>query len=187
MSGQFYTYAHYKPTGGIFYIGKGQEDRANDLTQRNIYWQRIVEKHGKPHVEILAYWDTEQEALDHEKLLIACFKDLKHVLANLTDGGEGVSGLVHSDFTKQKMRNSHLGKQFSEKHKQNIGIAKTGKNNPSFKGLILATNIVTGKQQIFNGAKELRACGFDHSAVYKCINNKMKSYKKHTFQRMEKE
>lgn len=187
MSAQFYTYAHYKPFGGIFYIGKGQEDCANDLAQRNVYWNRIVEKHGKPHVEILAYWDTEQEALEHEKLLIACFRDLKYTLANLTDGGEGISGLKHTDFTKQKMSSSHLGKQLSEKHRQHISVSKMGKNNPSFKGLILATSIATGMQQIFNGAKELRAFGFDHSAVYKCISNKIKSYKAHTFKRIEKE
>lgn len=105
----FYTYAHYKPQGGLFYIGKGKGYRAYDISGRNTYWKRVVQKHGKPNVEILAYWDTEQEALDHEVLLISCFKDMKFKLTNLTDGGEGTSGKYHSEETKEKIRLSLIG------------------------------------------------------------------------------
>lgn len=47
-------------------------------------------KHGL-HVEILAEWPTEAEALQHEKVLIDSFRYLKTGLVNLTDGGEGLS------------------------------------------------------------------------------------------------
>ena len=84
-----YTYAHTRnDTGKIFYIGKGIKYRCNESRSRNQYWKNIVEKHGYK-IEILAYWKTAEEAYDHEKLLISCFKDMGYELANLTDGGEG--------------------------------------------------------------------------------------------------
>ena len=90
----FYTYSHSIPNGRIFYIGKGQGDRAYSSKGRNQHWQRIVEKHGKPIIEILANWDTEDEAFSHEILLISCFKDMGYTLANKTNGGEGQSGMT---------------------------------------------------------------------------------------------
>lgn len=91
----FYTYAHYRATAperGPFYIGKGKGRRAwkTSGTGRNLYWQRVVKKHGLL-VEIIAVWPTEQEALDHEVFLIECFRDMRTGLVNMTDGGEGLS------------------------------------------------------------------------------------------------
>lgn len=130
----FYTYAHYKPKGGLFYIGKGSQRRAYNTRDRNIHWKRVVEKYGKPHVEILAYWETEKESLEHEKLLISCFKQMGYVLTNKTDGGEGVSGFKHTEEIKKHLSNSMKGKKshrkgkvLSESHKSNIALSKLGK------------------------------------------------------------
>ena len=73
------------------------------MTGRNNYWHKIVNKYGKPDVQILARWDTEQEAFDHEVLLISCFRELGHKLANLTDGGEGFVGLKFTETHKKKL------------------------------------------------------------------------------------
>ena len=135
---QYYTYAHSKPDGTIFYIGKGHSKRAYDLVKRNVYWKRLVEKHGIPTVEILAHWATEQEALDHEVLLISCFKDMGYELANLTGGGEGCTTPTEETKAKiaasltgkkrpkelcEKLSKSHTGKKLSEKHKANISAS----------------------------------------------------------------
>jgi hypothetical protein len=131
----FYTYAHYKPEGGLFYIGKGKRRRAYQMDGRNPYWQNIVNKYGKPHVELLAKWDKEQEALDHEVLLISCFKDMGFALANITNGGEGVSGFSKpawnkgiplSEEQKSKMSASLKGRLHSEETKDKIRSALTG-------------------------------------------------------------
>jgi hypothetical protein len=97
----FYTYAHTKPDGTIFYIGKGKDRRAWSKEKRNPHWHNITSKYTDYGVEILANWDTEEEAFDHEKLLISCFRDMGYKLANVTDGGEGSAGYK---FTEEQIK-----------------------------------------------------------------------------------
>jgi hypothetical protein len=111
----YYTYSHAKPDGSVFYIGKGMGNRAYKFNSRNRYWKHVVKKHGTPLVEILGVWDTEEDALKHEIFLIACFKDLGYKLTNITDGGEGVSGLKWTEASKQKLSNSKLGVKFTNR------------------------------------------------------------------------
>lgn len=119
----FYTYAHYKPEGGLFYIGKGTLRRVRSMDARNPHWSNIVRKYGKPHVEILASWKTEAEALDHEKLLISCFKDMGFDLANKTDGGEGTSGYKFNDQQKKNLSDAHLGQVSWNKGLKGVQVA----------------------------------------------------------------
>ena len=120
----FYTYAHCKPNGSIFYIGKGLEDRAWSKDNRNIHWKRTVDKHGYK-VEILANWKTENEAFDHERLLISCFKDMGIKLVNMTNGGEGSSGYRWTEKQKANFdifgeKNPMFGKRHSQETKDKI-------------------------------------------------------------------
>ena len=103
----FYTYAHSKPDDTIFYIGKGQRRRAWAKDNRNQHWLNIVAKHGQPKVQILAKWKTEQEATEHEKFLILCFRDMGYKLANVTSGGEGISGYKHTPETIKLLTEHH--------------------------------------------------------------------------------
>lgn len=143
----FYTYAHFKPDNTIFYIGKGKGNRAYQIQNRNTYWKKIIEKYGKHRVEILAHWDTENEAYSHEKLLIACFTDLGYKLANLNKGGVGVmSGLHHSNETKLKISKALSGKERTKKHCNNLKFAFLGKTHTKeTKELISKTH--KGKKQ----------------------------------------
>jgi hypothetical protein len=155
----FYTYAHYKPEGGLFYIGKGKRRRAYQMDGRNSHWQNIVHKYGKPHVELLASWKTEEEAFSHEKLLIASFRDMGFVLANKSDGGEGSSGYKHTEESKRKNSLAKMGHTPWNKGKigimpepwnkglttplevrQKQSIAKQGKPSPR-KGVVLSDEI----------------------------------------------
>lgn len=116
----FYTYCHTRnDTNKIFYIGKGKDSRAFHLHQRNKLWHNIVNKHGF-QAEILSYWKTEKEAFDHEKLLILCFKDMGYKLSNMSDGGEGSTGLIHTEESKRKISQKLLGIPKSEQHKLNV-------------------------------------------------------------------
>jgi hypothetical protein len=98
---KFYVYVHRrKSDGSVFYVGKGTLYRATTSVGRNRYWHRIANKHG--WVPEIVFPDlTEFCALSIEKILIYAFHGK---ISNATDGGEGVSGLTHSDSTKAKLK-----------------------------------------------------------------------------------
>lgn len=100
----FCTYAHYTPSGSMFYIGKGTEFRSCSKKNRNKNWHNIVQKNGGFKSQILAYWPTEEDALSHEMLLIDSIRSMGINLANITSGGQGVHGLKHTDKTKNILR-----------------------------------------------------------------------------------
>lgn len=105
---KYYVYCHKNPTNGdIFYVGKGSGSRAYITQSRGKYWRSYVKKHGIPVVEIIYSNLTEEQAFLLEKQLIEKLgrKDIGNgVLVNTTNGGEGCSGLVHSDESKNKIR-----------------------------------------------------------------------------------
>lgn len=123
----FYTYAHYRPDNSVFYIGKGRGRRAWSMNYRNSHWRNIVAKDGEHKVEILAQWPTEQEAFEHEKFLIWCFRDIGLDITNMTDGGDGCSGLKHTEETRKKISKSSLGKVISVEQRKKMSDAHKGK------------------------------------------------------------
>ena len=91
----FGAYIHVKPDGTPFYVGKGRMERAKrlDASHHNLYHARIVSKYGRQNIAMaFIQCSTEQIAFDLEIGLIKCFKRSGHSLANITAGGEGVSG-----------------------------------------------------------------------------------------------
>ena len=138
----FYTYSHATPEGRIFYIGKGQGKRAYNLKNRNVYWNRIVEKYGNPVVQILADWETEEDAFDHEMVLIDCFRGMGYELANLTNGGEGQSGMTPWN----------KGVPLKEETKLKISVAKIGSNAWN-KGIPLTEDCKQKLSQSLSGRK----------------------------------
>ena len=128
----FYTYIHRRASDNqVFYVGKGYGKRAWSKVGRNQYWKNVVKKHGL-NVEICSTWKVEQDAFEHERFLILCFKDLGIPLVNMTDGGEGFFGGKHSETTKTKMSISQKTRQSDENIKKKISEkskeshAKTG-------------------------------------------------------------
>jgi hypothetical protein len=117
----FLTYLHQtKDTGRIFYIGKGNHKRVSDKNNRNKYWKNIVNKHGFT-ASVIAQWETEKDAFEHEKVLIACFKDMGYKLANILDGGPGGLG-SKSEETKKRISKAKKGVP---------NFLFRGENNPS--------------------------------------------------------
>lgn len=110
----FYTYIHYRRSDKKpFYVGKGQGDRYKNTSHRNKYWKAVAEKHGV-YCAILAKWNTEEEAYEHEKFLIDTFKLLGFKLANLSTGGEGgATGIPKSAEHREKIGSPQRGKKKS--------------------------------------------------------------------------
>jgi hypothetical protein len=67
---RYYVYVHKKLTDGeIFYVGKGQDDRAWSIEGRTRQWIKIAAECGRG-VEIVAWFDLEADALRLESMLI---------------------------------------------------------------------------------------------------------------------
>lgn len=154
----FYVYAWIRPdTGDVFYIGKGRGRRdTKKKNPNNRMFLNIVDKLRRggvePRIERIHSGLTEAEALHLEMVEIAerGRRDKgTGTLANMTDGGEGVSGMVHSaearsrigaaaaghkyalghkhsEITKSKISESSAGRRHSDEARAKLSAARSG-------------------------------------------------------------
>jgi hypothetical protein len=122
-----YTYIHRckDDISRIFYVGKGSGNRINSEFHRSNHWKSIVLKHGLI-TENVANWQTHQQALEHEKFLISCFKSMGITLCNQTEGGDGITGWHHTTEAKKKISEAQKNIQISEETKKKISLSKLG-------------------------------------------------------------
>lgn len=115
-----YVYRHIRlDTNQPFYIGIGtgrNYNRAFTIKSRNELWLNII---GKTEylVEILFDEITWEEACKKEIEFIKIYGRRNNntgYLANMTDGGEGVLGMVASIFTRNKLRMCRVGRKHTE-------------------------------------------------------------------------
>jgi hypothetical protein len=103
------VYAHYKKTNNeIFYIGIGDNISRAYEWGRNKHWCNIVKKYDY-EIEILIENITWELACEYEMYLIRFYgrHDKKlGPLVNLTDGGDGVLGLRHTEEYKERLKTS---------------------------------------------------------------------------------
>lgn len=130
---QYYTYLHLRGDTGLpFYVGKGQRRRAWSRRYRNRHWQAIVEKVSF-EVQIFKRFADEEQALECERLLIKCYREVGIELANYTDGGDGMSGYKASEETRKKL--SRISKERCRTHPRRaewiakIAASRKGTNN----------------------------------------------------------
>jgi len=126
-----YVYLHKKDNGSIFYVGKGNNYRAWQKSNRSKYWNRVKNKYG---LNVVIFKDnmTEKDAFSLERELISAI-GLEN-LTNHTSGGEGILGFKHSEETKKKMSQSQKGGtswskglKLSKKHREGISKGNKGK------------------------------------------------------------
>jgi group I intron endonuclease len=140
----YYVYMIKNKINSKVYIGK-----TNDLEER---WNkhlsdarcepegkyfvihRALNKYGVENFDfsMVEEMPTEPEIFEREVYWIAFYKSniCRYGNAfgyNLTDGGEGASGHVHSEMSKLKMSKASKGKPKSEEHKSSLRLAHTGK------------------------------------------------------------
>ena len=144
---RFYTYAYLREDRTPYYVSKGNGDRICRKRSKGVQPPK-----DKSRIIFLKQNLTEEEAFRHEIYMIGLFgrKDLgTGILHNRTNGGEGSSGLVHSEETKKKLSEigkgreckqetrkklseAGKGKTLSEEHKRKISEANKGENNPNY-------------------------------------------------------
>lgn len=129
-----YAYVRSKPDrfgreGTFYYIGKGKPNRPYQKSGRTVKRPKNVK-----FIKVLHQNLDENTAFKYEKCLIQFYgrADIYPewgILRNLTDGGDGVSGMIHSDETKKKMsenrsgaKNSFYGKTHTEEVKDSKRI-----------------------------------------------------------------
>jgi len=87
-------------------------------TFTNTVLSRTIKKYGKESFKVYKIDNAEDciEACDKEKLYIASLNTKVPNGMNMTDGGEGIFGLKHSDKTRRQMSDSHKGKAIGDKN-----------------------------------------------------------------------
>lgn len=105
----------------------------NSGNRRVLY--NALRKHGWDNVEKKVIVEAEDETYmkQLETNLIDCWKLNKNRWGdesngyNLTDGGDGVSGLKHSQESRQKMSDSTKGRKLSKEHIEKIRLIHLGR------------------------------------------------------------
>ena len=119
----YYVYIYLREDGSPYNVGKGKGNRWKQKNHR-------VEVPPANRVIFPVTQTTEEWAHFMEMELIDLYGRLNDgtgILENLSDGGEGQSGLIHSEESKQKISLSKKGRQHSNSSKQKMSNAKRGK------------------------------------------------------------
>jgi hypothetical protein len=154
----YYVYAWLRPCGTPFYVGKGRGYRAQTHKTRNQIFTRIVNKIRTSGLEPrFVKWMqgiAEADAFSLECAYIKLFGRVNNgtgILANMTDGGEGVSGFVMGDAQRvaiaesarvrsaspewqDRMRAANSTPEARRKNKESQ-ISKPPKNGRRYKGV----------------------------------------------------
>jgi len=122
----YYVYFYLREDNTPYYVGKGKGKRAYVHSKNEIQPPR-----DKSRIIIIQDNLTELQSFILERYYIRWFgrKDNNTgILRNRTDGGDGTSGQVVTEETKQKLSLANKGKTrtFSEEHKKNMSLAKKG-------------------------------------------------------------
>jgi hypothetical protein len=133
----FYIYALCRHDGRVFYIGKGQRNRwlchegyaRKGARGRRYAIIRDMQARGVEVIKVKLHVGlTEAVAHTYEVALIAAIgRGRLGPLVNLTDGGEGVTGMKHSTQHREKLSVEGRGRVFSAETRAKIGSARRGK------------------------------------------------------------
>lgn len=91
---------------------------------------KSMAKYGEENftLEVIDFAETYEELKEKEKLWIKKFNSNDRKIGyNLTEGGDGTFGRIHSDETKEKIRQKAIGRKLSEETKKKMSEIRTGK------------------------------------------------------------
>lgn len=136
-----YLYRHIRlDKNEPFYIGIGSDrnyKRASAIKDRNKHWKNIANKYGY-EIEILVDDLTWDEACKKEKEFINLYGRIDlglGSLVNLTDGGDGVIGVIYSNERKKNISNRIKGNGnpfYGKKHNEE-SLIKIGEKSKGSK------------------------------------------------------
>lgn len=169
--GNHYLYRHIRlDTGEPFYIGVGTKNnrahnsisheysRAYSKSDRSDFWKNITNKSAY-EVEILLESDDYEFVKQKEIEFVALYgrRNLRRgSLCNLTDGGEGMLGIIVSNETRAKQSKAHKGKKRTGEALLNLQKSAKEVVDRYAKERI-------GEHHITNQACKLKIIGYDNS------------------------
>jgi hypothetical protein len=128
----FYVYVFLRSTDSLagpkyspYYVGKGKGNRAYSCQRRG-----APRPKDSNFIAFIEEGLTEAQAFALEKYCIALYGRIDlgtGVLRNLTDGGDGVSGIVFSSETIKRLSDANLGKTLPQETKDKISAAMSGR------------------------------------------------------------
>jgi hypothetical protein len=125
----WYGYVDYTDDGRPFYVGKGLDKRVR-VVDRNEKHARVSNKHGRTRVVEFCSKD-EQAVLDWEVLTCAASGTYESrrdgIGCNFTKCGEGTSGHIPTQETRDRMSKSRLGRRCSPETRAKLSIAFKGR------------------------------------------------------------
>lgn len=91
---------------------------------------KSMAKYGEENftLEIIDFADTYEELREKEKFWIKELNSMDRKIGyNLTEGGDGTFGRMHSEETKEKIRQKAIGRKASDETKKKMSEARKGK------------------------------------------------------------
>lgn len=168
----YYTYIYRDPSrhNEEIYVGKGKNTRAFEhLKRRDVHplthrLQKLRREGVEPTIEIVQCGD-EDSAFFAERALIRLWgrKDRgEGTLLNLTDGGDGVSGVW-------------LGRNHSEETKTKMSAARTGRRYPVLSAALLGKSQTPQARQATSKAMKgntnrFKPCTVDGLTVFESLS-----------------
>ncbi len=135
----YYIYKMIHLPSGRVYIGqrkvpKGKTPENDSYFGSGKIWRQIYKKYKDECIKVIIdYADTKAEIDELEKKWIAYYRMTRgEFCVNISNGGEGNSGLVHTPETKAKMSAAHKGKKISQEQRENMSKLMTGENHPLY-------------------------------------------------------
>lgn len=172
----YYIYILQNKINLKIYVGKTHDTKrrhkthlyitnGNTPTNKHLI-HRAINKYGQDNFSFqeIEKFEIEQEALDAEKFWIEFFRsDVNRFGSkygyNLTAGGDGISGLKHSQQAKDKISQANKGKVFSAETRKRMSKSHTGKPSPMLghsqtdKQKQLQSEMVSGEKNYFYGKR----------------------------------
>jgi len=188
---KFYIYYHRDPReeckGWKKYIGKGQGRRAfhiNNRYAKHKNWINHLKSLGlEPIIEIVEYFDKEEDVFNREMELIKKYKEKGYDLCNMSDGGEGVSGICgenaywygkkRSQETKDKLSKAHTGKKHTKEHILNMRKGRKGVKPQTTENYVGNTNKLdkTHTDEFKEVCRQRMKSNTHRRRAVKCLNN----------------
>ena len=122
----YYTYAYLRKDGTPYYIGKGKGKRKFSVSAHN-----IKPPSDKSRIIILESNLTDIGALALERRYIRWYGRIDlgtGILRNMTDGGDGASGMIISQETRNKISKANTGKKRTPEQKLKYSLNNCNKN-----------------------------------------------------------